>query len=245
MLHYTAEDFRNLVNTLEEYIQAVGEDESLPSDNSQPVNTMLTRPAGLQKVAGSLDVNKLISLLNIPANLQSDFKTAITTLQDDNPQLSPGQSLALATAFDHMLALNLTGKGEAMTDIKTVGSPGVSESSEDVKNKSLNINTLEQSIKDASNCSPVAKLQSTKLVKHLTDGMAGRTTSGGIDNIITGIISAISAAKSGKESDALKYIASMVNHTEGDEHAINGDVFPNIVVSLMLLVGDILQHSEE
>jgi len=242
MAQYMAEDFRNLVNKLEEYMLFAEEGESVPNTSSQSVDKLLTAPAGLQKVASNLDVGALIQILTIPGNMRSDFKAAITALESGTPTLTTAQSLALATAFNHLLALNVAGKGQAINDIKTVGTPPVSEAVADIDNSLPSIDTLNDAITLASDTSPVAKLQATILVKYLTAGIHGKHEAGGVSHVLSGIINAINTAKLGKKNDALTCIASMVNHVEGDDHAIDSDIFPKIVVSLMLLVGDILQH---
>jgi len=245
MAQYTAEDFRNLVNKLDEYMIVVDEaDDSVPGSDSQPIDKLLTKPAGLQKVAGRLDVDRLINLLNIPYNLQNDFKSAISILHDDNPTLNQGQTLALVTAFDHMLAARSNGKEQVLNKIDSVSTAEVTEAADDVDAPNTDIHSVEAAIKLASNASPVAKLQATKLVKHLTDGIADKHINGGISHVMSGIVAAIESAKNGSESDALKHISRMVNYVEGDNHAVSARSFPHIVVNLMLLVGDLLQHTE-
>ena len=239
MSHFTAEDFRIMVNKLNEYAGLLPEDDSVPDDNSQPVTNMLTKPAGLQKISGSLDTDGLIAILEIPSNLQNDFKSAIIALQDDHPQLSPGEAYALATAFDHLLRANPNAKAQTLGKIRAVGAPSVTESKDDVDSEDTDVDTVIKTIKMASDVSPVAKLQATKLVKQLSDGIKDRNTNGGMNHVMAGIVSAIESAKSGNESDALKRISSMVNHVEG------ATAFPNIVVCLMLLVGDLLQHPHD
>jgi hypothetical protein len=242
MAHFTAEDFRSMVNRLNEYAGLISEEDSVPDDNSEPVTNMLTKPAGLQKISGSLDTDALITILEIPSNLQSDFKSAITALQDDNPQLSPGQALALATAFDHLLRVSPNAKAQTLGKIRAVGAPSVTESKEDVTSADTGIDKVVKTIQMASDVSPVSKLQATKLVKYLLNGIKDRHPDGGMNHVMSGIVSAIESAKSGNESEALKHISSMVNHVEGDRHAIDTAALPNIVVCLMLLIGDMLQH---
>jgi hypothetical protein len=245
MTQFAAEDFRSIVNKLNEYMFAVTEEESVPSDNSQSPNTMLTKPAGRQKLAGSLNTDLLISILNIPSNMQNDFKSALTALQEDKPQLSPGQALALVTAFDRLSSSTAAQKSQFMVKDKTIGSPTVTETADDAGHTDADIDTVIKSVQLASDTSPVSKLQATKLVKHLINGVKNRSKDGGMTHIMSGIVAAIEAAKLGHEAEALKHISSMVNQVEGDKHAINPASFPNIVVNLMLLVGDLLQHKPD
>jgi hypothetical protein len=246
MSQYTAADFRILANKLNEYtFNEDADDDSAPQGDNQPIDKMLTKPAGIQKITGSLDVDALVNKLNIPSNLQNDFKSAVSSLQDDNPTLNANQAMALATAFDHILADNSAEKNSVVSDLNNVSAAEVTEGDDDIDNRNINIESVIKSIKSASNVSPVAKLQAVKLVDHLTKGVHGKHKNGGISHVLSGIVTAITSAQQGNESDALKHIASMVNHTEGDKHAIDSKEFPNIVVTLMLLVGDLLQHTEE
>jgi len=244
MSQYIAEDFRRLVDTLSEYMSAVDEADDLSaSKSSQSIDDLLTKPAGLQKLAGNLNVGELIQRLDIPQDLQGSFKSAIAALQSDKPQLDSKQTLALATAFDHMLASG--DKGSLLNNIKAVSaaeSTGEITEANDTKTKIASIKDLTTVIKDAGNTSPVSKLQATKLVYHIIKGMNNRTKNGGISHVMTGVVSALTAAKNGQEASALKSIASMVNHVEGDEQAISSREFSHIVVALMLLVGDVLQY---
>jgi hypothetical protein len=242
MTQFTAENFRVIVDKLNEYMFAVTEDDSVPSNVSQPVSTLLTKPADIKKISGSLDVDALISMLEIPNDMQSNFKSALTALQEDNPTLSPGQALALATAFDHLLSSSSIQKAQTLGKIKTVGAANVSETKEDTS-KHVTIDDVIKCVQGASEASPVAKLQTTKLVTYLGNGIKNRNVDGGMRHVMTGVVDAINAAQSGKETDALKHISSMVNHVEGDKHAFDSEIFPNLIVSLMLLVGDILQHA--
>ena len=242
MTQFTAENFRVIVDKLNEYMFAVTEDDSVPSNTSQPVSTMLTTPAEIKKISGSLNADALISILEIPYDMQSNFKSALTALQEDNPTLNPNQALALATAFDHLLSLPSMQKAQTMGQLKTVGPDNVTETQEDTSNH-VTIDDVVKCVQSASEASPVAKLQTTKLVTYLSNGIKNRNVDGGMRHVMSGIVDAINAAQSDKETDALKHISSMVNHVEGDKHAFDSEIFPNLIVSLMLLVGDILQHS--
>ena len=235
MAHHTAEDFRKLVNTLNEYMTSVTEDDSVPDETSEPIDKMMTTPAGAEKVSGELDTQSLIKTLNIPSNLQSDFKSAIEKLQSSNPQFDPGQALAIATAF-----ANISKPGANPNGI-TEG-----ESSEDDSDATpVDMDTVQKTLLSASESSPVAKLQATKLVKHITDGIRDRSKNGGGKHIMNGVVAALEAAENGNEAQALQHIHSMVNRVEGDTQAADADAFPKIVVSLMLLAGDLLQRNKQ
>jgi hypothetical protein len=239
----SAEAFRNLVDTINHLAMSEATDTTASPEQTTPdVDSLLTKPAGLEKIAGSLDSGSLIKMLDIPQNQVSDFNQALNALRDDEPKLTNKQAMALATAFDHLLRSSGQGKANVLNKLKTVGAP-VKESDE-TKPK-VGIDDVVKIIKDCSEMSPVSKLQATKLVQQLTQGMADKKRSGGVSHILTGISDTLHAATEGDEAGALKNIAVMVNKVEGDEMAIDQTHFPQIVTTLMLLVGDCLQHSDK
>ena len=115
MTKFLAEDFRSLLNKLDEYI-VVTEKEPVPStdDNAvddtdtddEPVDDMLTAPAGLEKVAKHINANELIKILKFPKDSPeaANFRSAINALKAEHPKLTSAHALALATAFDHLLS---------------------------------------------------------------------------------------------------------------------------------------------
>jgi hypothetical protein len=239
------EEFRNLVNQINLLSINEGEEETTtPTTPTKPVDSLLTKPAGLEKVAGSLDSASLVKMLDIPQNQVNDFNTAITALRDDAPQLTNKQALALATAFDHLLRASGQGKTDILNKMRTVGAPTVTED-EGEETSPATIEDVVKIIHDSSEVSPVAKLQATKLVKKLTQGITEKKRHGGVSHILSGVSDALTAAGNGDETTALRSISSMVNKVEGDEMAFDQTQFPQIVVTLMLLVGDILQHAEK
>ena len=243
MVQYTAEDFRKLVNKLNEYTVFVSEEDSVPDDTTEPVDNLMKDPAGAEKVSSGLDADSLIPTLKIPANLQTDFKNAITALQGPNPHFTPGQALAIATAFSNLSGTDAAHAGQHANNSSSVTE--AEEPSDEVAGHNTDIDAVQKIIQTAGEVSPVAKLQAIKLVRHIIDGIGDRHKDGGIGHIMTGVVAALESAKIGKEADALKHIYKMVNHVEGDEQAIDGESFPKIVVSLLLLAGDLLQHPQD
>ena len=240
----SAEAFRNLVNTINQLsVRESDTTVATPQQKPASVHNLLTNPAGLEKIAGSLDSGSLVKMLDIPQNQVSDFNQAINALRDDEPTLTTKQAMALATAFDHLLHSSGQGKANVLNKLKTVGAPVTEEQA--TPESQVSIDDVVKTIQDCSEVSPVSKLQSTHLVKKLTQGITEKKRSGGVSHILSGVSDALNAAKAGDEKTALKSISSMVNKVEGDEMAFDQTQFPQIVVTLMLLVGDILQHSEK
>jgi len=276
MTTFLAEDFRKLIDRLNEYITMVGEDDKdeqspatddqasdeKPSsdsptddattssdtdsnDTEKDVDDLLTEPSGQEKIVGSIDIHRLTDLLELPKDQQIIFGSAIHALKQDEPHLNTPQAMALATAFVNMLKLSSTEKTAAATMMRPVS--GISNVTEETEQKdqdadSVSIDDLQKSIKSAAESSPSAKLHAIKLVKSLMDGMKDRHLDGGIDHVMAGVADALDSARSGDHAESLKRIASLVAHVEGDGHAINIDSFPNLVVDLILLTGEISQR---
>lgn len=138
MASFLAEDIRNILNKLDEYItnlDEAGDDkpgkektDNKPSDDVQgePVDSTLTKPAGLEKVAGSINVQALVDLLEIPEEEVSHFKAAINALRQEDPKLTTAQAHALAIAFNHIITHWEGGKGKLSGVLRPTGE-GVEE----------------------------------------------------------------------------------------------------------------------
>jgi hypothetical protein len=149
-----AEDIRSILNKLDEYITSVQEDDRVDTDETldeqgetsnpknpkgddaanEPVDKMLTKPADLEKIVGNINVQSLITMLEIPEDHVANFKSAINALRHDEPRLSQAQAMALAIAFNHMMTLGSTEKTKIATTIRPV--TGVIENLDDNKLKS-------------------------------------------------------------------------------------------------------------
>lgn len=120
MANFLAEDIRKILNKLDEYITNLDEagddkpDSEKTSDDlrGEPVDATLTKPAGLEKVAGSINVQALVDILEIPEEEVSHFKAAINALRQEDPKLTTAQAHALAIAFNHILTHWEGGKGK-------------------------------------------------------------------------------------------------------------------------------------
>lgn len=265
---FLAEDFRKLVDRLNEYITAIDEvdkeekpDDSVDTDNDTDdttddksdddsetetdVDDLLTNPASVDKLIGNINVPRLSEILSIPEEQRATFGSAIQALKQEEPHLNPHQTLAFATAFTNMLKLS----GEDKTKIATMMRPVVSTSAVNERTGEMapggGINDLEKVIKDAAETAPTAKLHAIKLVKSLSAGMKDRHADGGIDHVMAGVTDAINLAKDGDHAASLKRISDLVAHVEGDDHAINVSSFPELVVDLILLTGEMSNRKSD
>jgi hypothetical protein len=225
MTQSTAEDIRKMLQTITEYQFAIQEEDAPDDNEGQPIDTMLVTPSK------KIDADKLAGQLKIDPSNHNEFVSTINALQDQNSNLTADQKAILANALQKMSA------GSQQLN--------VSESTDDVTEEPASIDDVLKSIKTASESSPVSKLQATTLANLLLAGIKNRSYHGGMDKVFKGIQTALQQAQDGNESDALHEIASIVNHVEGDKEAFDQDVFPKIVVSLLLLVGDLSQHTEK
>jgi len=138
MTRFLAEDMRKILNKLDEYItdlDEAGDDkpgtkrtDDIQSDGTQgePVDGILTKPAGLEKIVGSINVQALIELLEIPEEEVAHFKAAINSLRQEDPKLTTAQAHALAVAFNHILTHWEGGKGKISGVLRPTGE-GVEE----------------------------------------------------------------------------------------------------------------------
>ena len=90
-------------------------DKSVKAD----IEDVMTKPAGLEKLIGNINVKALIDLLELPKMQQSAFRSGLNALKADEPKLTAQQAMAIATAFDHML----TRYGKSKTKLATILKP--------------------------------------------------------------------------------------------------------------------------
>ena len=143
MANFLAEDIRNILNKLDEYItnlDEAGKDEvpaagkiddaapaeENPDDQGEPVDSTLTKPAGLEKVAGSINVQALVDLLEIPEDEVVHFKGAISALRHEDPKLTTAQAHAIAIAFNRIITHWAGEKGKLSSVLRPTGE-GVEE----------------------------------------------------------------------------------------------------------------------
>ena len=111
--------------------------------------------------------------------------------------------------------------------------------------KTVDIKDIEECLKDIGKLSPVARLQTIKLIKHLIIGMKDKERDSGIKNLFYWIVESLNDAKNGKQLHALKKVSSLVNHIEGDKEAIDENIFPHIVIDIILLIGELAHKADK
>lgn len=75
---------------------------------------------GIEKIEGTVNVQELINLLEIPKEIEDNFRSAMYVIRtSDDPHLTSAQALALATAFDHVLLLNAGKKQKFFSKVRT------------------------------------------------------------------------------------------------------------------------------
>lgn len=260
MTTFLAEDFRKLVDKLNEYITVIGEEEKpdQPDDENgdsekdpaqdadspdevspeKDVDDLLTKPAGAEKLIGTINVPRLAEILSIPEEQIYAFSSGLQVLKQEQPQLNPQQAMAFATAFTNMLKLSGDEKTKVATVMRPVTAMDPINEDADESEQNGNIDDLEKVIKDAAETAPTAKLHAIKLVKGLLAGIKDRHADGGASHVVAGITDAINLAKNGDHAASLKRISDLVSHVEGDDHAINVNSFPELIVDLILLTGE-------
>lgn len=255
MSYFMAEDFRNLVNKLNEYMITVDEDndnakkiaaadsevtDDKPED--QELDDLLTTPAGIEKITGSLDIAKLAKILKFSGDQAKVLNSAIIALHSDPPHPTKEQALMLAEAFVRVLKLDTDATRQLTNMSKTIKEEGLDNEAELPNDVSMD--DIQAVMKNAANASPVARMQITALVQHFIEGMKEKHADGGINHVMNYVAKIVSTALDGDKSSALDLLSEMVAHVEGDKHAINGDVFPLIVTDLILVIGELVQSSK-
>ena len=243
MAGFIAEDFRSLVDKLNEFMTTLPEEEKEEPTSDEPddtkdenepddINDLLTKPAGLEKLVNNINTDELIKKLSIPDDQISSFKSGINALKQDKPKLSSNQAMAFAIAFDH--ALNLD--NPARFDLAEA------EIDDDIDE--ISMDDLIKIITEIAEKSPTARLHSIKIIKNLVKGMKGKQIEGGVVDVIGLIATSLEEAESGNLSTAMENISKMVSKVEGDDHALDGDAFAHMTVQLILLVSELSKTAE-
>ena len=71
-------------------------------DDIQDPDIVMKKPAGAAKILSGVNAKVLASLVKLPLEHQPAFRSALQTLKQKEPKLSPQQSVALALAFNHL-----------------------------------------------------------------------------------------------------------------------------------------------
>lgn len=265
MSYYLAEDFRNLVNKLNEYLVTTNEEtkdpaeddkdnvelgkdtEKLPAadneelaaaDDEEPADIDDVLTTSKDQITGTVNIAKLTKLIGFDKAQADLFKSAIVSYQTDPQHATPKQNEILAHAFVRTLQWDPEKHRQATTVTTGIHRNDVSEAADEMP-ENVSISDLESLIKSVAKISPTARLQVTKLANHLIDGIKDKHKDGGIEHVMNFIAQAISAAQNGDQASALDAVLKMVTHVEGDDNAIDSDAFPNIVTDLILIIGEL------
>lgn len=126
MSNKSSEEIRNIIKLLESVsIDEKIADKAKKDSKDKDIEDVLTKPAGLEKIVGNINLKALIDLLELPKQQQSAFRSGIMALKADEPKLTTQQALAIATAFDHMLTRYGKAKTKLSTLLKPVGPTNV------------------------------------------------------------------------------------------------------------------------
>lgn len=140
MTKILSEDIRDILNKLDEYITSVNEedkkqddvagtgsnaDDDKNDDSDETVDTVLTKSADLKKIIGNLNSDTLSSVLDIPRDQVSDFKSALTMLGNDEPHLNSNQAMAIVTGFKNVLTRDYSDRAKLSGMLHATG--GVNE----------------------------------------------------------------------------------------------------------------------
>lgn len=108
----------------------------------------------------------------------------------------------------------------------------------------IKFNDIKKLLKDIANISPTAKVHVIKLIDYLIVGIKGKDDRGGKTKVIAKIIDILTCALDDDSKYVLQEISKLVSITEGDELAFDKDAFAKLVVELILLTGEIAQHTK-
>lgn len=121
----SSEQIRTIITLLENLAITEKDKKSEKKDQNdeEDIDSVLVKPAGLEKVVGNINLKALIDLLELPKAMQGQFRGGINALKADDPKLTTQQAMAIATAFDHMLTRFGKQKTKLATLLKPVTPP--------------------------------------------------------------------------------------------------------------------------
>jgi len=112
MVTILSEDMRKIANKIDDYLNLIKETENSiktsdkNANNDISLDSMLTTQASPEKVASSINVQKLTQLLDFPLDKIEIFKSALAALQKSPPELDTQQAAALIMGFQKVSKLN-------------------------------------------------------------------------------------------------------------------------------------------
>jgi len=295
MAEFLAEDFRKIVDKLNEYMLLVGEADEKPAEDDvdadplandtagtdrtddksstdpdtesdadrtddaanddgkdsdtdnegESTDDLLTEPSKMGKLISHISAQRLADAIGIPAKKQPLFRSAFSMLANDQEVLPMSTAMSIVDAFRRVITLPEDKIAKYSQAIKPNDEIGMTESAGDHEISTATIDDVAKCIKNIAKIGPVAQLHAVKLIDDLKSGIHDRHADGGIEHVMGGIVDILKLAQEGNDAQALKAVATLVNHIEGDDHAIDSDSFPKLVVDLILLVGAASQTKKE
>lgn len=118
------------------------------------------------------------------------------------------------------------------------------DNSDDDQQKTVSFNDIKKCMVNISKISPITKVHTIKLLTFLTDGIKDKPENGGMTAVILSILEAINLAIDSGVEDSMTEVVKLVSTIEGDENAIDQAIFPQIVIELILICGEISNNNK-
>lgn len=122
-----AEEIRNTIALISESVETIRDDSNksenpdIDTDAATDTEHQEKEEHGLEKIEGSFNVQELINVLEIPKDIETNFRSAMYAIRtSEEPHLTKPQALALATAFDHVLLLSAGKKQQFLSKVKSL-----------------------------------------------------------------------------------------------------------------------------
>ena len=112
------------------------------------------------------------------------------------------------------------------------------------KISTVDFDDISKVINAVSETSPMAKVHTIKLLTLITNGIKDKPAHGGMENVIATITDVLTVALDDGIDSGMTEIVKLVSMIEGDETAINQEIFPQIIVELILLCGEIAKSTK-
>ncbi len=115
---------------------------------------------------------------------------------------------------------------------------------EESKDTTVNFKDVEKVINTVAETSPMAKVHAVKLVNLITGGIKDKPIHGGMTTVVGNITETLTITLDEGLDAGMKEIVKLVSMIEGDQNAIDQTIFPQIVVELILLCGEISKSTK-
>jgi hypothetical protein len=257
MMAFEADDFRRILTKLNEYMVAIAEDPAT-NEPDQDIDTqtstskekdkkddlsvddVMTKPAGADKIIGSINADNLSTTLGIPEDRRSDFKSGLAALAKDSPSLSTSQAMALAIGFSKMLTLDTQRRVRVGSMIQPV-----SEDYDQKFDQKVSAPKLIASLRAAGKSGSATKSAASKLIATLIAGGRDRRLNAGLQGIFNAVGYLLDIGKSGDRGEMLYMLDDFENKYEGDDHAFDQTLFPEFLIDMRRLGRLLLDTSEK